>query len=196
MKLMMAAMSFLLMIAHSGLCIGSTWTIDPQHSHVGFKIRHMMIADVKGSFEKFSGSVEIDDADVTKSRLEVSVDMDSIDTNVDKRDDHLRSPDFFDVAKYPKMSFVSKKVERIVDGKLRVSGDLTLHGVTREIILDVQGPTGEIKDPWGHVRRGASAVSKLNRKDFGINWNKDLDAGGVAVGDEVIISLEIEMIKK
>ena len=196
MKLIVAAVSFILTMTHPGLCIGSAWTIDPQHSHVGFKIRHMMIADVKGSFEKFSGSVEIDDADVTNSRVEVTVDMDSIDTNVDKRDDHLRSPDFFDVAKYPKMSFVSKKVERSADGQLRVSGDLTLHGVTREIILDVQGPTKEIKDPWGHIRRGASAVSRLNRKDFGINWNKDLDAGGVAVGDEVLISIEIEMIKK
>jgi polyisoprenoid-binding protein YceI len=155
-----------------------------------------MVSNVKGSFEKHSGVVEINDQDITKSKVEVSIDTDSINTNVQKRDDQLRSADFFDVAKYPKMIFVSKKVTRVGQDKLKVTGDLTLHGVTKEVVLDVEGPTNEIKDPWGNIRKGASASTKINRKDFGLVWNAALETGGVAVGEEITITLEIEMIRK
>lgn len=174
----------------------STWTIDPDHSNVGFKVRHLMVSNVKGSFEKHSGTVEINDKDITKSRVEVTIDTNSINTNVKKRDEHLRSADFFDVAKYPSMIFVSKKVAKAGKDKLKVTGDLTLHGVTKEVVLDVEGPSQEIKDPWGSIRRGATATTKINRKDFGLVWNAALETGGVAVGEEVAITLEIEMIRK
>jgi len=173
----------------------ATWNIDPEHSHVGFKVRHLMVSNVKGNFEKFSGTVEVNDKDITKSKAEVTIDTNSINTGVQKRDDHLRSADFFDVAKFPTMTFVSKKVAKAGQDKLKVTGDLTLHGVTREVVLDVDGPSKESKDPWGNTRSGASASTKINRKDFGLTWNKALETGGVVVGDEVTISLEVEMIK-
>jgi polyisoprenoid-binding protein YceI len=156
----------------------------------------MMVSNVKGNFEKYSGVVEINDQDITKSKVSVSIDTPSITTNVQKRDDHLRSNEFFDVAKYPTMTFVSKKVTKDGKDKLKVTGDLTLHGVTKEVTLDVEGPSQESKDPWGHIRRGVTASTKINRKDFGLVWNKALETGGVAVGEEVTITLEIEMIKK
>jgi polyisoprenoid-binding protein YceI len=174
----------------------STWTIDADHSNVGFKVRHLMVSNVKGSFEKYTGTVEIDDKDITKSKVEVSIDVNSINTNVAKRDEHLRSADFFDVAKHPSMTFTSKKVARAGTDKLKVTGDLTLHGVTKEVVLDVEGPTSEVKDPMGKIRKGATAVTKINRKDFGLTYNKVLETGGVAVGEEVTITLEIEMVKK
>ena len=155
-----------------------------------------MVSNVKGSFDKHTGTVEINDKDITKSKVEVSIDTNSINTNVQKRDDHLRSADFFDVAKFPTMTFVSKKIAQAGKDKLKVTGDLTLHGVTKEVVLDVEGPSKESKDPWGSLRKGATATTKINRKDFGLVWNKALETGGVAVGDEIIITLEIEMIKK
>jgi polyisoprenoid-binding protein YceI len=174
----------------------STWNIDPDHSNVGFKVRHLMVSNVRGSFEKHSGIVDLDDKDISRSRVEVTIDTNSINTNVQKRDAHLRSADFFDVARYPTMTFVSKKVARAGKDRLAVTGDLTLHGVTRQVVLDVEGPTQESKDPWGNVRRGATASTKINRKDFGLVWNKSLETGGVVVGDEVTITLEIELVKK
>jgi polyisoprenoid-binding protein YceI len=155
-----------------------------------------MISNVKGTFDKHTGTVEINDKDITKSKVEVSIDTNSINTNVQKRDEHLRSADFFNVAKFPAMTFVSKKVAKAGKDKLKVTGDLTLHGVTREVVLDVEGPSKESKDPWGNIRKGATATTKINRKDFGLVWNKALETGGVAVGDEILITLEIEMIKK
>ena len=128
--------------------------------------------------------------------MEVSIDTKSINTNVRKRDEHLRSADFFDVAKFPAMTFVSKKVAKAGNDKLKVTGDLTLHGVTKEVVLDVEGLSQESKDPWGNIRRGATASTKINRKDFGLVWNKALETGGVVVGDEITITLEIEMIRK
>jgi polyisoprenoid-binding protein YceI len=178
------------------LASAATWTIDPDHSSVGFKVRHLMVSNVKGVFEKFTGTVELDDKDITKSRVEVTIDTNSINTSVQKRDEHLRSADFFDVSKYPAMTFVSKKVAKAGKDKLKVTGDLTLHGVTKEVVLAVEGPSKESKDPWGNVRRGASASTKINRKDFGLTWNKALETGGVVVGDEVIINLEVELIRK
>ena len=173
----------------------STWTIDPDHSNLGFKIRHLMVSNVKGSFNKHTGTVEVNEKDITKSKVEVSIETASINTNVQKRDDDLRSANFFDVAKYPTMTFVSKKVAKAGKGKLKVTGDLTIHGVTKEVVLNVEGPSAESKDPWGNIRRGASATTTINRKDFGLTWNKALETGGVLVGEEVNISLEVEMIK-
>jgi polyisoprenoid-binding protein YceI len=196
MKRFITSLSTILALALPALAFSATWTIDPDHSNVGFKVRHLMVSNVKGSFEKHSGTVEINDKDITKSKVEVSIDTNSINTNVAKRDEHLRSADFFDVAKHPTMTFVSKKVAKAGKVKLKVTGDLTLHGVTKEVVLDVAELSKESKDPWGNIRRGATATTKINRKDFGLVWNKALETGGVAVGEEILITLEIEMIKK
>ena len=196
MKNIIVSISTIIALALPTFACASTWTIDPEHSNVGFKVRHLMVSNVKGSFEKHTGTVEIDDKDITKSKVEVSIDTNSINTNVQKRDEHLRNAYFFDVAKYPTMTFVSKKVATAGKDKLKVTGDLTLHGVTKQVVLDVEGPTKESKDPWGNIRKGATATTKINRKDFGLVWNKALETGGVAVGEEITITLEIEMIKK
>ena len=177
------------------LAAAATWTIDPDHSNVGFKIRHLMVSNVKGSFEKFTGTVDLNEKDITKSKVDVSIETASINTNVELRDAHLKSADFFDVVKYPAMTFKSKKVAKAGKDKLKVTGDLTLHGVTKEVVLNVDGPSKEIKDLYGNIRKGASATATINRKDFGLNWNKALETGGVVVGDEVSIIIEIEMIK-
>lgn len=195
MKRLLASISTIIALSLPALASATTWNIDPEHSNVGFKIRHLMVSNVKGQFDKHNGVVDINDKDITKSKVEVTIDVASINTNVQKRDDHLRSADFFDVATYPTMTFVSKKVAKAGKDKLKVTGDLTLHGITKEVVLNVEGPTGEIKDPWGVIRRGATASTKINRKDFGVVWNKALETGGVVVGDEVAITLEIEMIK-
>ncbi|HEY5973423.1 MAG TPA: YceI family protein [Geobacteraceae bacterium] len=196
MKKTIASISTIIALALPTFAFATTWTIDPDHSNVGFKVKHLMVSNVKGSFEKHTGVVDINDKDVTKSKVEVSIDTNSINTNVQKRDEHLRSADFFDVAKYPKMTFVSRKVAKAGNDRLKVTGDLTLHGVTKEVVLDVEGPTKESKDPWGNIRKGATATTKINRKDFGLVWNAALETGGVAVGEEITITLEIELIKK
>ncbi len=196
MKRLITIITMLFSLAVPVLASAATWTIDPDHSSVGFKVRHLMVSNVKGVFEKFTGTVEINDTDIAKSKVNVNIDTKSINTNVVKRDEHLRSADFFDVAKYPTMTFTSKKVAKAGKDGLKVTGDLTLHGVTKEVELDVEGPSMESKDPWGTIRRGASATTKINRKDFGLVWNKVLETGGVAVGEEVTITLEVEMIKK
>lgn len=175
--------------------IASTWNIDPEHTNVGFKVRHLMVSNVKGGFGKVSGVVTVDDKDITKSSTTVTIDTTSIDTGVAKRDAHLKSPDFLDVAKYPTMTFVSTGVIKGAGGAFKLAGNLTLHGVTRPVVLQVEGLSGEIKDPMGNIRRGASATTTINRKDYGLVWNKMLEAGGVAVGDEVIINIEVEMVK-
>lgn len=174
----------------------STWDLDPAHSTAQFKVRHLMISNVKGDFEKIGGTLYLDDRDITKSRVEVSIDVASINTNIKKRDDHLRSADFFDVAKHPTMTFVSTRVEKAGPDKLKVSGNLTIKGVTRPVVLQVEGLTPEVKDPWGQGRRGASATAAINRRDFGVNWNKTMDNGGLVVGEEVAIQLEVEFIRK
>jgi len=196
MKRIIASISTIIALALPAFAFATTWTIDPDHSNVGFKVRHLMVSNVKGNFDKHTGAVEINDKDITKSKVEVSIDTNSINTNVQKRDEHLRSAEFFDVAKFPTMTFVSKKVAKAGKDKLKVTGDLTLHGVTKEVVLDVEGPTKESKDPWGNIRKGATATTKINRKDFGLVWNAALETGGVAVGEEITITLEIEMIKK
>jgi polyisoprenoid-binding protein YceI len=196
MKSVIAAITAIIALALPLAASASTWTIDPDHTNVGFKVRHLMVSNVRGNFEKESGVIELNDQDITKSKVEVTIDTRSVNTNVQKRDDHLRSADFLNVAAYPTMSFVSKKVAKAGKDRLKVTGNLTLHGVTREVVLDVEGPSQESKDPWGNIRRGASASTTINRKDFGLVWNKALETGGVVVGDEVNITLEIEMIKK
>ena len=185
-----------LTLATGALAQTSHWEIDPAHSVAAFSVRHMMVSNVRGEFAKLSGSVEGQASDVTTARISVTIDAASINTREPKRDADLRSPNFFDVAKYPTLTFVSKKVEKTGPGKLKVTGDLTIHGVTREVVLDVDGPTPEMKDPWGGIRVGAHATATIDRKDFGLLWNKTLDGGGVLVGDEVAISIDVELVKK
>ncbi len=182
-----------LMLIAPRLASAATWNIDPDHSSVGFSIRHLMVSNVKGNFDRFSGTVDLDDKNITASKVSATIDASSIDTRVQKRDDHLRSPDFFDVAKYPEITFASKRWSRAANGKLKVSGDLTMHGVTRTVVLNVAPFSKETRDPWGNTRRGTTATATINRKDFGIDWNKGLDTGGLMIGDQVEITLEIEM---
>jgi len=173
----------------------ATWVIDPVHSHVGFSVRHMMVSNTRGSFEKFSGSIVGNPSDATTAKVEVIIHAASLNTQNPNRDEHLRSADFFDVAKYPTITFQSKRIEKVGEGKLRVIGDLAMHGVTKEVVLNVEGPTTEVQvGPTARI--GASATTKLNRRDFGLTWNRVLEAGGVTVGDEVMIYIELELIKK
>jgi len=189
---LLTLISFLL----PSLALASTWTIDPAHSDIGFKIRHMMISNVVGNFEQYTGTVEINEQELSKSTINVTIDTKSINTGITKRDDHLRSADFFDVAQYPTMTFVSRKAEVVGTDQFRITGDLTLHGVTKTVVLAVDGGGTEVKDPWGAIRRGATATTQINRKDFGLAWNALLESGGVLVGDEVKIVLNVELIKK
>jgi polyisoprenoid-binding protein YceI len=182
------------LIASSAMA-ASTWTIDPDHSNVQFKVRHMMITDVKGTFGKVKGVIRIDETDMSQSAVDVTIEIDSINTGVAKRDEHLKSSEFFDAAKYPTMTFVSRKVTQSGKGQLKVLGDLTIRGISREVVLDVEGPTNEIRDPMGNIRRGVSATTKINRTDFGLTWNKSMESGGMMIDDTVFINLEIEMIK-
>jgi len=150
-----------------------------------------MISNVTGSFTKVNGSVELNESDMTKSQVDAVIDVSSVDTRVPDRDNDLRSPNFFDVAKYPTMEFKSKRITKSGD-RLQMVGDLTLHGTTREVTLDVDGPTAQIEDPWGNVRRGFSATTTINRKDFGLNWNAALESGGLLVSDAVKILIEVQ----
>jgi len=187
-----AAVSLLL----SSWGFASTLEIDPAHSSATFSIRHMTISNVRGEFGKVTGKVNWDDADVAKSTAEATIDATTINTHEPKRDAHLKSPDFFDAEKYPTITFKSTHVQKVGPNHLKITGDLTMHGVTRPVTLDATY-TGEVKDPLGTAsKRGASATTKLNRKDFGLTWNKAMEAGGVLVGDEVDIALELELIKK
>jgi polyisoprenoid-binding protein YceI len=174
----------------------ANYNIDPAHSTIGFKVKHLMITNVKGVFEKFKGSVYIDEKDISKSKVDVAIEMTSVNTNIAKRDDHLRSPDFFDVAKFPTMTFVSTKVEKSGTDSLKVTGNLTIKGVTRQVILNVDGPTGEIKSPQGDIKRGASAAVTINRQDFGVSWSKKLDGGGLVVADDVFITIDTELARQ
>lgn len=176
------------------LAEAKTYKIDTSHSNVGFAVKHLMVSTVRGNFTKFEGTVTYDPANVAASAVDVTIDATSIDTSNAKRDEHLRSADFFEVEKYPTVTFKSKKVEG-TPGALKVTGDLTLHGVTKEVVLDVEGPTDAIKSPWGMEVRGASATTTINRKDFGLGWNKVLEAGGVAVSEEVKIQLDLELVE-
>ena len=168
------------------------WNIDPSHSTAEFAVRHLMITNVRGRFGKLAGTVDYDPERPELTQIDATIDATSIDTHEDKRDAHLRSPDFFDVEKFPNLTFRSKRVAQTRDG-LEVTGDLTMHGVTKELVLAVETPSDATKDPWGNTRIGATATAKLNRKDWGLNWNAALEAGGVLVGEQVKIQLEIQL---
>lgn len=184
------------LVALPSMALASTWTVDPAHSSAEFSVKHMMVTNVKGSFNIKDGTVNLDDKDITKSTVEATLDAASVNTANAKRDEHLRAPDFFDTTKFPTITFKSKKVEKAGEGKLKVSGDLTMHGVTKPVVLDVTGPTKESKDPWGNTRTGVEATTKLNRKDFGLTYNTALETGGVAVGEEVSVTLDLSLTKK
>ena len=170
------------------------WNIDTSHSGIHFTVRHMVIAKVRGAFARWKGFIDHDAADPTRSRVEIEIETASVDTREPKRDEHLRSPDFLDVAQFPKMTFVSTSIDKVEDGVFRVHGDLTLHGVTRPVTLEAE-LLGTGKDPWGGERLGYQARAVLNRKDFGLTWNAALETGGVLVGEKVDITLDVEAIK-
>jgi polyisoprenoid-binding protein YceI len=173
----------------------STWNIDPAHSVAEFKVKHMMISNVKGQFAKVSGILTLDAADVSKSYVEASIDAASINTREEQRDAHLKSADFFHVEQHPTLLFKSTQITQKGDGELSVAGDLTIRGVKRNVVFSVEGPTAPGKDPWGNTRIGLSATTKINRKDFGLTWNAVLETGGILVGDEVTITLDVQFVK-
>jgi polyisoprenoid-binding protein YceI len=173
----------------------AAWDIDASHSVVGFSVRHMMVSNTRGRFGKVTGSAYIDERDLSKTNVSVEIETTSVDTGDAKRDEHLRADDFFNVKKFPKMTFKSTKVERAGAG-FKVTGDLTIRDVTKAVVLDIEPLSPEAKDPWGGVRRGTRARAKINRTDFGLKYNAALETGGVAVGEEVTIELEVELIKK
>jgi polyisoprenoid-binding protein YceI len=173
----------------------STWKLDPVHSVVEFKVKHMMISNVKGQFTGVNGVLELDESDPAKSHVEATIDAATIDTRDAQRDTHLKSADFLDVEKYPTLSFRSESVKRTGPDEGTVTGDLTIHGVTREVALQVEGPTSPNKDPWGNMRVGLSATTKISRKEFGLTWNAALETGGLLVGDEVTITLDVQFVK-
>ena len=173
----------------------STWNIDPAHSTAQFTVRHLGISNVTGSFTKVTGTIALNDKDLTQSQVSASIDVNSVDTRVEARDKDLKSPNFFEVEKYPTIEFKSKKIVS-GGGKLQVIGDLTIHGTTREVTLDVDGPTPELTDPWGNSRRGISATTTINRKDFNLVYNKLLGTGEAVVGDNVKIQIYAEIVKK
>lgn len=175
------------------LAAESTWNLDASHSNAGFAIRHLVVSTVRGNFTRFTGTLKLDEADVTKSTVEATIDVASVDTRVADRDAHLRSPDFFDVAKHPTMTFRSTRVVAAGKDKLAVTGDLTLHGVTRPVTLEV-ATSPEVKGMFGETRRAFAATGKISRKDFGLTWSKAVEAGPV-LGDEVTLTLEIEAVK-
>ena len=174
----------------------STWQLDPNHSSAQFAVRHLGLSTVRGAFTKVNGTIQFDDKDITKSSVDVTIDAASVDTRVDGRDKDLRSDHFFEVEKYPTLTFKSTKVEQVEVGKLKVTGDLTIHGVTKQVVLDVEGPTAAVKDPWGNQRAAASATTKINRQDFGVKWNAKMDNGGWVLGDDVAITIDVEMVQK
>lgn len=196
MKMSLKSAVTLLAVAAPSFAFASAWEIDSSHSSAQFGVKHMMVSTVRGTFSNVKGTINLDDKDITKSTIEATLDATTVNTNEPKRDEHLRSPDFFDVAKYPTITFKSTKVAKAGKDKLNVTGDLTMHGVTKPVVLAVEGPTPETKDAWGNVRRGATATTKIKRSDFGLTWNKALEAGGVAVGDEISITLDLETTKK
>ena len=173
----------------------TTWNIDPAHATAEFKVKHMMIAHVKGHFSKVSGVLTHHESNPAKSKVEAIIEAASIETREPQRNAHLKSADFFDVEKFPTLSFKSSDIKVVGDGELKVQGDLAIRGVTRKVTFAVEGPTPPTKDPWGNTRIAVSATTKINRKDFGLTWNAPLETGGILVGDEVTITLDIEFVK-
>jgi polyisoprenoid-binding protein YceI len=172
----------------------SNWNIDLTHSGINFSIRHMVVSKVRGRFGSYTGTLELNENDLSRSQVEVQIDAASIDTGVEQRDGHLRSADFFDAEKYPRLTYKSRRIEKLSDERYRVIGDLTIRDVSREVALDVEFG-GRAKDPWGNERAGFTARASLDRKDFGLGWNQVLEAGGVLVGERVDIDIELEAVK-
>jgi polyisoprenoid-binding protein YceI len=173
----------------------TTWNLDPVHSVAEFKVRHMMISNVKGQFTAITGILTLDENDIAGSRVEAAIDASTINTREAQRDAHLKGADFFDVEQFPTLSFRSSHVKRTGEDGVAVSGDLTIHGVTRQVTFQVEGPTAARKDPWGNTRIGVSATTRINRKDFGLTWNTALETGGFLVGEDVTVTLDLEFVK-
>ena len=174
----------------------STWVIDPAHTSAQFAVKHMVISTVRGTMGKVTGSLNLDDQDATKSTLEATVDATGIDTREAKRDAHLRSPEFLDTAQYPAITFKSTKITKVANDHYKVDGDLTIRGVTKPVTLDVEGSPTPLKDPFGNTKIGGVAKTKFNRKDFGVNWSKTMDNGGLVVGDDVDVTIDVELVQK
>ena len=187
--------SLAVLLALSVVLQAATWEADPAHSNVVFNVKHLMISNVHGSFGMFTATVNFDEKDITKSTIEATIDVTSINTDNQQRDTHLKSADFFEVEKYPTIHFASKRIEKTGSG-LKIIGDLTMHGVTKEATLTAENPSTPVTDPWGGTRIAASAITKVNRTDFGIVWNKTLESGGILVGTDVNITIEMELVKK
>jgi len=173
----------------------STWKLDPAHSAAEFKVKHMMISNVKGGFTGISGTLTLDEADATRSSVEASIDVATLNTGDAQRDGHLKSADFFEAEKFPAITFKSTKVEAKGKDSYAVTGELTMHGVTKPATFNVEEVSQPSKDPWGNLRVGLSATTKINRKDFGLTWNSALETGGVLVGEDVAINLDVQFIK-
>ncbi|MDR7211862.1 YceI family protein [Flavobacterium piscis] len=173
----------------------SNWAIDPTHSEIGFKVKHMMFTNVSGKFNTFEASIENEDNRFETSKINFSAEINSVDTNNTDRDGHLKSADFFDVDNFPKLSFVSTQIKKINDGEYQISGDLTIKDVTKNIVLDTEY-SGLMTDPWGNTKTGLSITGKINRKEFGLTWNAALETGGVLVGEEIKLVSEIQLIKQ
>lgn len=173
----------------------TTWEIDPTHTNIEFAVKHMMVSTVKGRFRDFEGSIAIDEQDPRNSSVNFSVNAASVDTGLDQRDEHLRSDDFFNAERFPRLNFTSKRVEKVDDDNWKIAGDLTIRDVTREVVLDTEFE-GQGPDAFGGYRAGFIATTQINRKDFGLNWNAMIEAGGVAVSDKVKISLNVEAIRQ
>jgi polyisoprenoid-binding protein YceI len=173
----------------------TTWNLDPAHSHAEFKVKHMMISHVKGGFSGLAGTLQLNETDYTHSAVQASIDVATLKTGDEQRDSHLKSPDFFDAEKFPKITFNSTNIDSKGGADYAVSGDLTMHGVTQPVTFAVEDVSEPSKDPWGNHRIGLSATTKINRKDFGLSWNSALETGGVLVGEDVSINLEVQFIK-
>ncbi len=195
MKRFMMTLFLCLALAVPSVGWPADYQLDADHSSVSFKVSHLAVSSVTGRFNKIKGTASIQGDDLASRRVQVIIDAASVDTGHQKRDEHIRSADFLDAAKYPAITFVSKKFLKDESGKMKIVGDLTLHGVTREIIVEMRGFTPEIKDPWGNFRRGTTATAVIDRRDFGITWSKVMDYG-LAIGNEVSAYIEIEWVRK
>jgi len=185
-----------LLVATPILVQGATWDLDVDHSNLQFKVKHLMITNVKGKFNSFAGTLTTDGDDLSTGKLDVTIQTATLNTDNQQRDDHLRSPDFFDAARYPTITFVSKNFVTEGDQVKQIVGDLTIHGVTREVVLEVEEQSPIVTGPWGKTRRGATATTTVDRFDYGLQWNKLMETGGVVVGNDVKITLEVELIKR
>ena len=184
------------LIAAPAFAAPENFDIDPAHTASQFAVKHMVVSTVRGAFGKTTGTIVLDKADPAHDSVETTIDATTIDTRDANRDKDVRGTDFLDVAQFPNITFKSTKVKQAGKGHLKIAGDLTIHGVTKPVVLEVEGPSAEFKDPWGNIRIAASATTKINRKDFGVNWSKNLDSGGAVVGDELAITIDLEAIKK